>query len=199
MATELPVEALLTPEARARLLAALLETAKSHGVSVERDLSAKRHGGGFYSRQNKKITVSPDEEHTDRGLSVLAHEIGHAEFDKSMIGHFVQDPIVRSAAFAAPAIGMLIASVAEGSFLKRLAWSAGTSSALQVPLLSGEVMADVKGHRMLKEHGASPEMLKLHRGESFKGVRSYLAPGLHGLGSSLIFSAASSAIAPSTL
>lgn len=195
MSADLPVEALLTPEARGRLLAALLAHAKQQGVAVERHAKADQHGGGFYSRRDAKVTVSAKDEHTDRGLSVLAHELGHADFDKSMLGYIAQDPVVRSAAFAAPAIGMLIAAAAEGSLLRRLALSAGTVTALQVPLLTGEAMADIKGHHLLKEHGASPELLALHRGEALHGVSSYLRPGVHGVGASLLFSAMAHGIA----
>lgn len=193
--TDLPVEALLTPEARARLLEALLSRAKEHGITVERHQRADPHGGGLYSRPESKVVVSPKDEATDRGLSVLAHELGHAEFDKSMLGHAVQDPLVRGAAFVAPSIGALIAAAAEGSFARRLALSMGTVAALQVPLLTGEVVADIKGHQMLKEHGATPELLSLHRGESWRGVGSYLRPGVHGLGTSLLFSSMAHGIA----
>ncbi len=192
MSAHLPVEALLTPEARVRLLHALLAHAEEHGITVERHQSADRHGGGFYSREGAKVVVSPRDTDTDRGLSVLSHELGHAKFDKSMLGHFVQDPWVRGAAHMAPMIGAVIAAVAEGSFRRRLALSAGTVAALQIPLLSGEAVADIKGYNMLKEHGASPELLALHRKEMRHGLASYLRPGAHGLGASALFSAASS-------
>lgn len=172
------------------LMRLLTQHASSMGLGVEHHTNADAHGGGVYLRKERKVQVSPSAE-AGRGASLLAHELGHAELDQSAPGRFLQSQYLRSAATHAPTIGALIAVMAHGSFLRKLALSAGTSAALQVPLLASEMLADAKGRKMLEHHGADAHTLATHEHESTQGVNSYLAHGISGLGSSLLFSAAS--------
>lgn len=184
----LPGASLSTPESRARLLEALLGHAKEHGVTVANGTRADEYGGGLYSREDRTVHISDHLRDSDQGLSTLAHELGHAEFDQTVLGRGMQSPLARGAAKAAPVIGVLIALAAGGSFQRRLAFSAGATALLQAPLLGSEITADVKGHRMLKEMGATPQQLALHRSEARRGVSTYTTPGLQGLGASLLTS-----------
>lgn len=172
----------ITAADRQRIYDALVARAATHGVKVEAKSDAKRHGGGYYSRGDKKIGVTAESEHTDTGLSTLAHEVGHADFDQSMLGALVQDPYARAAASLAPGIGGLIAIVAEGSLARRMALSMGAAAALQVPLLTGEAVASVKGHQMLEEHGATQEQLDLHKRQMLEAFGTYASHSAKGVG-----------------
>lgn len=173
------------------LLRLLTQHASSMGIEVEHHADADAYGGGGYLRKEHKVQVSPHEQGTARGSSLLAHELGHAEIDQSVPGRLLQNQYLRSAAAHAPTIGALIAVMAQGSFLRKLALSAGTAAALQVPVLSSEILADHKGRRLLEQHGAGVSTLATHEHESTRGVNSYLAHGMTRLGTSLLFSAAS--------
>jgi len=173
------------------LLQLLTQHASNMGIGVEHHADADAHGGGGYLRREHKVQVSPREQGTARGSSLLAHELGHAEIDQSAPGRLLQSQYLRSAAAHAPTIGALIAVMAQGSFLRKLALSAGTAAALQIPVLSSEMLADRKGRKLLEHHGASADTLATHEHESTQGVNSYLAHGMTGLGTSLLFSAAS--------
>lgn len=178
----MPRESVLTPEARQRLLEALLAHAESQGARVRERGSSRRHGGGYMDHTTKEIGMTPGYGQTDQGLSTLAHEIGHAEISNSTLGALIQNPVTSTAARAAPLIGALIGLTAEGNFARRLALSTGTVAALNAPMLLSEAGASIKGHRMLKEHGAPQEMLDLHRDKMLPAFGSYLrhitAPGL---------------------
>ena len=174
----LPKESLTDPEARARLTAALLAHAKEQGVAV-RQYSRPIPGRGYYDSNRK--TVSVGEGGTDYEPSLLAHELGHAEFDQSAVGALVQHPLSRAAAKAATPIGFLIGAVAQGSLARRMALSGGVAAAMQLPLLTAEAVASIKGYRLLKENEAPQEILDLHRQDSLRGFGTYLPLGARAL------------------
>lgn len=174
----LPKESLMDPEARARLTAALLSRAKDQDVTV-RQYGRTIPGRAYYDSTKRSIGVG--ESGTDYEPSLLAHELGHAEFDQGTLGALIQHPISRAAATAATPIGFLIGAVAEGSLARRMALSGGVAAAMQLPLLTGEAVASIKGHRFLKEEGAPQEILDLHKKEMLRGFGTYLAPGARAL------------------
>jgi hypothetical protein len=189
MSSLLPVAAVQTPEARERLLGALLARASAHGVTVEHSTDADRHGGAAYRQEGRKILLSGTGVHTDQEVSNLAHELGHAELDESALGRLVQDPILRSAAYWAPGVGGLIAATSSGGLVRRAALSAGAVAAMQLPMLGSEMLADRRGRKILEEHGASDAILATHQRESSSGVKSYLRPGVTGVTIALLISA----------
>lgn len=193
--TRLPEESLLTPEARQRFVAALTAHAKGLGVTATERHDAKRlGGGGYYNRDTKQIGAHRLD--TDDGVHSLAHEVGHADFDQSTLGYLVQSPVARGMSAAGFPIGSLVAMVAEGSMARRVALAAGAAAAMQLPLLTGEAAASVRGHNMLKEHGASQEHLDSYKKNLWDSFKTYLeGPAVH-VGGAALAGAASHALAP---
>ncbi len=191
---QLPEESLLTPEARQRLVAALVAHAKGVGVEAVEHPNAARHGGGYYHRGDSQVGVHSLD--TDDGLRSLAHEVGHADFDQGAVGRFVQDPVVRWASSAGFGIGALVALVAEGSMARRMALAAGAAAAVQFPLLTGEAVASIKGHNLLKTHGAPQDFLDSYGKEMRGSFQTYLSSPLAHIGGAALAGAASHALAP---
>lgn len=183
-------EVLQDDGARKRLMDALVARGREGGAKVE---FTDKTVGGFYDRKGDEgkpmVGVAKHLEHTDEGLSTLAHELGHAEFDKSLLGRVVQDSEARGVAGMAPLIGAIIALVAEGNVARRAALGSLGAMASQVPLLTGEGVAWAKGHKMMKEQGASPEQLKRLRQRAVSDGSTYLAPGANGVGAALLTAA----------
>jgi len=183
-------EVLQDGDARKRVTEALLSHAKQQGTKVEYTYNTV---GGYFDPKGDQgkplVAVAKHLEGTDEGLSTLAHELGHAEFEKSPIGRVVRSGTLRSLAGAAPLIGVVIAHVAEGNAVRRALLSASAVAAMQVPLLADEGVAWMKGHRLMKEHGATPQQLKHLRSEALRLGSTYLQPGAMGMGTSLLISA----------
>lgn len=142
----------------------------------------------MYDRAGKRVVMAPRHLHGE-DLSVLAHEIGHAEFDKTRLGFLAQSTLPRAAAGISITIGALIAVMAEGGLARRLALSAGTVAAAQVPLLLGEAEAWRRGHEMMREHGATEDQLAQLRHNAMHMGGSYLRPGIVGLAGATALSA----------
>lgn len=188
-----PKEAVASTESRGRLVDALLQRAKKKNIKVEYTDEARQFGGGMFDRDTGDVKVDPE---LQNDHSILAHELGHAEFDKTLLGRAVQSPVARGLSIPAMSIGMIIAATATGNLRQRLALSTGVVAAGQLPLLTGEGVAWYKGHKMLKEHGASPEELAHLRSEALRLGSSYLVPGAFGAGGSMLLSAFSHALNP---
>jgi hypothetical protein len=60
--------------------------ANAGGTDVKVTPEASKRGGGLFLRNERKVLVSKRDPYT------LAHELGHAEFDETPLGHVVQDP-----------------------------------------------------------------------------------------------------------
>lgn len=192
----LPKLAVADDGSRKRLVDALLHRAEGHGTKVEYTDEADAHGGGAYDRDSKSVKLSPRMRDNEEGLPTLAHELGHAEFDKGTLGRLVQSPLARAAAGMSVSIGAMIALTAEGNLSRRLAMSTGAVAAGQIPLLTGEAVAWYKGHQMMKDHGASPEQLAHLRSQALRLGSTYLQPAAVGLGGSMLLSAISHAANP---
>jgi hypothetical protein len=177
--------------ARQRMTDALLSRAREKGTKVEYNEGTV---GAHFDRAGDEgkplVSLSKRLEGTDEGLSTLAHELGHAEFDKTTLGRVVQDGNVRAMSGFGPLIGMVIALIAEGNVARKATLSSLGVAASQAPLLAGEGVAWMKGHQMLKEHGATPDQLKHLRHEALRLGSTYLTPGAYGLGTALLTSAA---------
>ena len=180
--TGLPKESLLSPDARARLLSALLSRAKRNDVQVQQN-EGSVPGHGWYSPSEKLITLG--NKGSDDEIPSLAHELGHVELNQGVVGRVIQSPLARGAAGDAWMIGGMIGAVAEGSLARRIALSGGVAAAMQLPLLTGEAVASIKGHKMLAEYGAPRELLDLHRKLMLKGFGTYLRPGAVGMAGAL--------------
>ncbi len=182
---------------RRRLVEALLQRAKDRNINVEYTDEAKQYGGGAFDRDTGGVKIDPS---LKGDHNTLAHELGHAEFDRSMLGRLVQSPMARAMSGLSIPIGALIALTAEGNLARRITMSAGAVVAGQVPLLTGEGVAWYKGHKMLKEHGATPEELAHTRSEAARLGGTYLqhagSQAASGVGGSMLLSALSHAVNP---
>lgn len=188
-----PMPAVADGGARKRLVKALMARAKEKGIPVNTTSEADEYGGGAYNQDDRSVNISPRMTGTDDGVSTLAHELGHAEFDQSHVGRFMQSPLARASAGISVSVGAMIALIAEGSLQRRLALSTGAVAAAQIPLLTGEGMAWYKAHQMMKEHGADPEQLSHLRSQALRLGSTYLQPAAIGLGGSMLLSAISHA------
>jgi hypothetical protein len=178
-------------DADKRLTEALHAHAQQAGVPVT--YAEGVLGGGTYERDRsgRRITLDQSLQGTSSGNAVLAHELGHAEFDKSVLGRIAHNPELRGAASLAPLIGMVIAMVADGNVARKAALSVAGVAASQVPLLTGEGVAWAKGHRTMKERGATPEQMQDYRRNAALYGSSYLGHGILGVGTALGTSALS--------
>lgn len=181
---------------RKRLVDALLHRAKTKNINVEVTDEARDFGGGAYDRDSRSVKIAPKVQEGSEGPSTLAHELGHAEFDRTALGRAVQHPTARMMSVNSIPIGVIISILAEGSLARRVALSTGFVAASQVPLLTGEGVAWYKGHQMLKEHGASPEELAHLRSEAVRLGSTYLRPAAAGMGGTLMTSALSHLVNP---
>jgi hypothetical protein len=152
-----------------------LETAAAPTRVVPHE-AAKGSGGGFFApidvgeEKAPFIGVHPDTPNPN----ILAHEIGHARFHESGLGKVLQNPYVRGGT----TIASPMAAYAAGRFLP--GWKAkalgitGAALGLNAPTLISEGVADYKGHKLLKELGATPEELSAYRSDLLGPQASYL-------------------------
>lgn len=97
---------------------------------------------------------------------VLAHELGHAEFDKTMLGKATQNLPVGQLRNPMLSMGIGAASgaltgMSDNETVQRVGrWA---PLALQAPMLMSEAAASLKGHSNLKRLGATAEQLKRYR------------------------------------
>jgi hypothetical protein len=193
--SQLPTESLLTPEARQRLVAALTAHAKGLGVdAVERHDAKRLGGGGYYDRGAKRIGAHRLD--TDDGVHSLAHEVGHADFDQGLLGSIVQSPIARAGSVMGLGIGAIVALVAEGSMARRVALASGAAAAVQLPMLTSEAMASIRGHELLKAHGAPQEFLDAYKKDLWGSFQTYLPDPMFHIGGAAVAGALSHAYAP---
>ncbi len=198
MPSLMPTATVADDGSRKRLVSALLQKAKKDNVGIEYTEEADRFGGGAYNPDDKKVKVSPKLHGARDEASALAHELGHAEFDKSILGKIVQNPHARALSGVSVPIGMLVALTAQGNLARRIALSTGVIAAGQAPTLLGEGVAWAKGHRMLKELGAGPEDLAGLRSDAMRHGSTYLLQPnvVAGLGGSMMLSALAHATHP---
>jgi len=150
---------------------------ESSPVPIVPHKGAKGAGGGAYipsvhpeeGIHEPSIIMDPD----NPNANILAHEIGHAQFQESPIGKFMQHPISRGAQFAAP-----IAAYAAGRYLptnKLKALGVAASLGLTAPTLISEGVADYKGYQHLKGLKATDEELSEYVSDLVGPQATYLA------------------------
>jgi hypothetical protein len=104
-------------------------------------------------------------------IAALAHEIGHTEVDKHLLGRIAQSAPARAGAAMAPTAALfasLLASTPRGKALALALPLAAT-----VPTLGTEAAASLKGYELLKEMDATKEELKKYRTDLAKAWLTY--------------------------
>ncbi len=138
--------------------------------------------GGYYDRDPNRIGMAEENPNT------LAHEIGHAEFDKSMLGRITQSRAAHLGHMLGP-----IAASATGFIPTKTptqkALALGLPLLATMPTMVSEGVASVKGHGKMKEHGATEEELSAYRRQLAKAYLTYAAYPASGLAGHLAYGA----------
>jgi hypothetical protein len=118
------------------------------------------YGGGFYDRKDKLIAV------TNHDYESLAHELGHAGMDESLLGKLIQHPVNRTMFPWTPVAGAIGGALAARGKKMGLLLPALTG----LPTLLSEWLATRRGAERLEDIGATPEEIDTYRknlGDSF--------------------------------
>lgn len=135
----------------------------------------------------KPGAINPSESHIllgqARAPGVLAHEIGHADMDKHLLGRLSQSVALRTLYAHSPVVSGAV-GLATGHSNNDKVQNAGLigMAALPLPTLANEASASIKGYRSLKRLGATPEQLRLARNELLPAFGTYGGHALKGLG-----------------
>lgn len=132
----------------------------SSPVKIRIDRDADMHGGGYFDQQAKEIGLS------SKDYETLAHELGHAELDKKILGRFLQGPTARGLFDWTPVAGAIAgAGLARGKKLPLL-----LPLLTAAPTLISEHWATRRGGGRLEAAGATKEEVDKYR----KALRSSL-------------------------
>lgn len=124
---------------------------------------AEAWGGGFYERDDKSITTAK------KDPEALAHELGHALLDQTLVGKGIQHPLPQGLYPWTPVAGALGGVLmAKGKKLGLL-----LPIATAAPKLLSEFMATRKGEKTLRDAGASKEEIDKYRDSSSDAFHTY--------------------------
>ena len=139
-------------------------------VKVKKDRMADLHGGAYFDQQAKEIGLSR------KDYESLAHEIGHAELDKKLLGQMLQSPATRYAFGLTPLAGAVAGVLLARGKKKGLLLPVATA----VPTIVSEMWATRKGRNKLQEVGATPQETGRYSKNLRGSLVSYFAPPLEG-------------------
>lgn len=145
---------------------------KASPVKVRQDRMADLHGGAYFDQQAKEIGLSK------KDYESLAHEIGHAELDKKLIGRMLQHPAARTAFGFTPVAGAIAGAMAGRGNKKGLLLPLATAA----PTIASEMWATHKGKKQLQAQGATPEEVRRYRKNLRDSLISYFGPPVEGAG-----------------
>ena len=135
-------------------------------VKVKQDRMADLHGGAYFDQQAKEIGLSK------KDYESLAHEIGHAELDKKLLGRALQHPLARDAFYLTPIAGAIAGVLAAKGKKMGLMLPVATT----LPTVGSEMWATHKGKKKLKEIGATKEEIDKYKKNLRSSLISYLGP-----------------------
>ncbi len=142
---------------------------KGSPVKVKLTDEAHMYGGGYFDQVKKEIGLS------DKNFSTLAHELGHADIDKNILGRIIQSRAMRLAYGFTPLAGIGAAML----LAKGKKWGLILPTALAAPTLLSEALASIKGHGKLTDAKATDEQKSRARGDMLRGFGSYtIAPAI---------------------
>ena len=136
---------------------------------VHIDERANWGGNGYYYPSKNYIVLD-----NTRNPYTLAHELGHAELQKSNMGALMQGRIPRIVHNVSPVIGTISGYHMTGGSRERALKSLILALGLSSPTLLSEGAASYKGHEILQEHGATPEELAEYDKQMTAAFSSYL-------------------------
>lgn len=139
------------------------ELMKGSTVKVKVTSGAHAYGGGYFDQQRKEIGLS------EKKFSTLAHELGHVDIDKHLLGRLIQSRAARLANTATPLAGIGAALL----LAKGKKWGLLLPAALAAPTLLSEALASFKGHKKLEEAKASSKQKSQYKNEMIDGFSSY--------------------------
>lgn len=164
---------------------------KTHShVPVRFDRRAKDYGGGFYHPSEDWIGIDKNED-----ADVLAHELGHAQFQKSLLGKITQSAPARLMHLASPLAGLAIGATVTGSAPARILKSLLVGLGLSAPTLISEGVATYNGYQSLKHLGADQARLDQYKKRIIPPQSTYLLNPLMASGASLLSSSMKNAAA----
>jgi HAMP domain-containing protein len=135
-------------------------------VKVKKDRMAVIHGGAYFDQQAKEIGLSK------KDYESLAHEIGHAELDKKILGRILQHPTARAAMGLTPLAGAAAGALAARGRKLGLLLPVATAA----PTVASEMWATSRGKKKLKEIGATDKEIERYKKNLRKSFGSYLGP-----------------------
>lgn len=144
---------------------------KGSPVKVRITSDALHYGGGYFDQETKEIGLS------EKKFETLAHEVGHAHLDESLLGRLIQHQNVRGA--SSLIIGALAGIGAGILMAKGKRWGLLLPAALSAPTILSEMLATREGTKRLEREGATEEQQNRYHLEARKGLSSYFtAPAL---------------------
>lgn len=123
----------------------------------------------------------PKTMHDAGNVDMLAHELGHKHLQNKKYLKYLQHPAARALS-PLGSMASFIAGVTHDDDRSALT-DAAIVGLPSVPLLAGEGYASYKGHKILRNAGATPAQLRLSRKNYLKALGSY---GVYGLGGAAI-------------
>jgi hypothetical protein len=137
---------------------------KGSPVKIEITEDAKSYGGGYFDTDKKIIGLS------NKNFSTLAHELGHADLDKNVLGRLLQSRVARLAYMSSG-----IASVGAGILMaKGKKWGLLLPAIAVAPTLASEALATSKGRKLLDDLKVGKKQLQEFEGHNRKGFSSYV-------------------------
>ena len=126
-------------------------------VPVHIDERAVRHGGGafYYGAKDPFVVVHPE---LSKHTGLLAHELGHADFHKTIPGRLTQN-VVGGVAYAALPLVASIAAIAPKEPKHKIFAAAASIALLSAPTLISEHRANAHGRKLLAKAHATEEQL----------------------------------------
>ena len=160
----------LSPKDKKRSNKIYADLVKLSPIKVKVTADADQYGGGYFDQKSKEIGLS------SKDWKTLAHEMGHAELDKHILGRMIQHPIVRTAFNYIPFL-----SIGAGVLMaKGKKWGVLLPLAATAPTLVSEAMATSKGKGKLEGIKLSPDEMDAYQKKLREAFLSYGATPVSG-------------------
>src|SRR5262249_20943279 len=108
---------------------------------------------------------------SEKDYRTLAHEMGHAAFDKTLVGKMLQNGVAYR---LLPAAAPVAAMAAGAQWAKGNKGPALIPAAAVLPILATEATASLKGDKMLRGLKLTPTEQRKYRLKMLKAYSSYL-------------------------
>lgn len=143
------------------------ELSKLSPVPVRTDPRAERYGGGYFAGDHIGVTENPN-------INTLAHEIGHAQLNKSLFGKIIQSKLSRGAHSLGPLAALFMGPNVQGKGAPRALKALLIGLGLSAPTLLSEGMSSYKGYKNLQNAGATDDELKTYTRDLIGPQSTYL-------------------------